>query len=226
MEEKGNSHNYYIMFGKRIFDVAISAFALLMSSPIFVFTIVLIMLDSQGSPFFIQRRFGKNMKPFRLLKFRSMVADMSLAKKEFEPHCSSRVTRVGKILRKTKIDELPELINVLKGEMSIVGPRPEVEEYVTLYSEEFKIILKTRPGLSDYASIKYRNEEEILADQDDPESYYLNVILPDKLYLARFYYENINFNTDLSIILGTLKSILGIFRRSNDNPSNGYEIEN
>jgi len=127
--------------------------------------------------------------------------------KEFDPGDSRRITRVGWILRKMKLDELPELFNVLNGDMSIVGPRPEVEKYVNFYSEKFKEILKIRPGLSDYASIKYRAEESILASQSDPEEYYLRVILPDKLLLAKHYVEEISLSTDLRIIRDTLRSI-------------------
>jgi len=109
---------------------------------------------------------------------------------------------------KTKIDELPELINVLKGDMSIVGPRPEVAKYVSLYQEDFAAVLRVRPGLSDYASIKYRNEENLLACQSDPEYCYLSVVLPDKIRLAKSYAENVSFKTDLHIIRETIRSIL------------------
>jgi len=118
------------------------------------------------------------------------------------------VTRVGSFLRRTKLDELPEFFNVLNGDMSIVGPRPEVADYVRVYSEDFNQTLKIRPGLSDFSSIKYRNEEAILAGQPDPEAYYLNVILPDKLRLAKLYVKNVSFNTDLQIIIDTIKSIM------------------
>ena len=128
--------------------------------------------------------------------------------KEFEPGNTDRVTRVGIFLRKTKLDELPELVNVLNSDMSIVGPRPEVEKYVWANTEDFSEILKIRPGLSDFASIKYRDEEAILASQHDPEAYYINVILPDKLCLARRYAEEISFSTDLRIIKDTLRSFL------------------
>jgi lipopolysaccharide/colanic/teichoic acid biosynthesis glycosyltransferase len=138
-----------------------------------------------------------------------MLACKDSGQPEFDPGDSRRITRVGWILRKTKLDELPELFNVLNGEMSIVGPRPEVEKYVNSYSEDFKTILKVRPGLSDYASIKYRDEEAIFARQSDPEHYYVHVILPDKLRLAKRYIKNISFSTDLHIIKDTLKSVAG-----------------
>ena len=129
-------------------------------------------------------------------------------KREFEPGDNTRVTRVGAFLRRTKLDELPELFNVLNGNMSIVGPRPEVEKYVRGYREDFKEILKIRPGLSDYASIKYRDEEGMLAGQPDPERYYREVVLPDKLHLARRYLEEMSLRTDMRIIMETIKRIV------------------
>lgn len=136
-----------------------------------------------------------------------MTASERLDCGEFDPGDASRITKVGAFLRKTKLDELPELYNVLKGDMSIIGPRPEVEKYIRIHCEDFKEVLKIRPGLSDYASIKYRYEEEILAGQDKPETYYLRVILPDKLRLARRYVKEISLSTDLRIIKETLKAI-------------------
>ena len=115
---------------------------------------------------------------------------------------------MGKILRKTKIDELPALFNVVRGEMSIVGPRPEVEKYVRAYPEDYEIVLRIRPGLSDFASIKYRDEEEILAGKPDPDQYYIKVILPDKLDLAKRYIEEMSFRMDLLITITTLKAIV------------------
>ncbi len=146
------------------------------------------------------------MIPFRLIKFRTMRIKKT-SENQFEPGQNSRITRIGRILRKTKIDELPELINICKGEMSIAGPRPEVPQYVLIYPDDFREILKVRPGLSDYASIRYRNEEEILASQSDPDEYYRSVILPDKLNLARNYVKNIFFQTDWQIIITTIRSL-------------------
>jgi lipopolysaccharide/colanic/teichoic acid biosynthesis glycosyltransferase len=137
-----------------------------------------------------------------------MTCDENNASKQFSPGDNSRVTKLGNILRKTKIDELPELFNVVNGDMSIVGPRPEVAFYVEAYREDFVEILKIRPGLSDLASIKYRAEEMILQSHANPEQYYLDVILPDKLRLARQYLEIISFKTDLRIIGDTFKNIL------------------
>ena len=193
---------------KRLIDFFLSVIGLLFLSPLFLFLCILICLESKGPPFFVQERIGKGMAPFRLIKFRSMTSDWNNSEKEFNPGDSSRVTKLGKILRKTKIDELPELLNVLIGDMSIVGPRPEVALYVEAYPEDFAEILKIRPGLSDLASIKYRAEEIMLQSQVNPEKYYLDEILPDKLRLARNYLEMISFKTDLRIIGDTLKNIL------------------
>lgn len=128
--------------------------------------------------------------------------------RQFEPGDDRRITRAGRILRKTKIDELPELLNILLGDMSVVGPRPEVAKYVNLFQNDYKLVLNVRPGLSDFASIKYRDEEEILASQANSDKYYIEKILPDKLHLASKYVKNISFKTDLHVILETIKSIL------------------
>jgi lipopolysaccharide/colanic/teichoic acid biosynthesis glycosyltransferase len=128
--------------------------------------------------------------------------------RDFEPGDDSRVTRAGSFLRKLKLDEVPQLFNVLSGDMSIVGPRPEVEKYVKAYQKDFATILSIRPGLSDFASIKYHDEESILADQTDPETYYREVILPDKLRLAKRYVEEMSLTTDVQIIKDTIKSVV------------------
>lgn len=190
---------------KRLLDILLSLAALSILSPLFCFTILFIKLDSNGPAFFRQQRIGKDFRPFSLIKFRSMMHNPQ--KSQFNPGDESRVTRIGRFIRKTKLDELPELLNVLRGNMSIIGPRPEVEKYVRAYPEDFKVILKIRPGLSDYASIKYRDEETILASQHDPEQYYLQVILPDKLRLARSYVEDVSLLTDARIIMRTIRSI-------------------
>ncbi len=191
---------------KRFLDIVLSFAAIVFFLPLFTVVYILIRLELEGSPFFIQERIGKGMTLFLLIKFRSMRIK-TLSDNQFEPGQNNRITRIGKILRKTKIDELPELINILKGEMSIIGPRPEVDQYVRIYPDDFREILKVLPGLSDYASVKYRNEEEILACQSDPDEYYRKVILPDKLNLAKKYAENISFQTDWHIIITTVKTL-------------------
>jgi len=196
---------FYHPHVKRFLDIVLSLAAMVFFIPIFALVYIFIRLESEGSPFFVQERIGKGMVPFPLIKFRSMRIK-KLSENQFEPGQNSRITKIGRILRKTKIDELPELLNIFKGEMSIVGPRSEVPQYVQIYPDEFREILKVRPGLSDYASIRYRNEEEILAYQSDPDQYYRNVILPDKLNLAKKYTETISFQADWHIIT-TVRSL-------------------
>ena len=196
---------------KRCIDFFLSLLAILWLAPFLVVISILICIDSKGSPFFIQERFGRGVVPFKLIKFRSMALDGFDESGGFNPGDSRRVTKIGRLLRKTKIDELPELFNILKGDMSFVGPRPEVDKYVNAYLRDFQVILIVRPGLSDFASIKYRDEEQILADKTDPEKYYRNVILPDKLQIARNYVDKISLKMDLAIIRNTLKSVMGVF---------------
>lgn len=190
---------------KRLLDFTLSVMAITLLAPVFAIICMLIPLDSPGSPFFFQKRIGKGMKPFWLIKFRSMTPPGSgrTGDRQFDPGDDSRVTRIGRLLRKTKLDEIPELINILKGDMSIVGPRPEVPGYVEIYPESFSKILTNRPGLTDPASIRYRNEEALLSRQADPEKYYLLVVLKDKLQLALDYQRNMSFITDVRIMLDT-----------------------
>ena len=163
----------------------------------------------------MQERFGRGVVPFRLIKFRSMVSDEFDESGGFNPGDRRRVTKIGRLLRNTKIDELPELFNILKGDMSFVGPRPEVAKYVNTYRNDFELILTVRPGLSDFASIKYRDEEQILSDKTDPEKHYRDVILPDKLQIARSYVEKISLKIDLTIIISTIKSVMGVLNTIN-----------
>lgn len=197
----------YKPFIKRCLDVVLSFMALICFSPLCLLISLAICLESKGSPFFIQERIGKGMRPFRLIKFRSMTMHTHPTHTQFEPGKQSRITRVGAFLRATKLDELPELFNILKGDMSIVGPRPEVPKYVECYPDEFQAILQVRPGLSDYASIEYRHEEYLLANASEPEEHYVHVILPDKLRLAQQYVENISLVTDFTIMFKTVTAI-------------------
>lgn len=192
---------------KRMLDIILSALAILFLLPLFCLLIILIRVDSSGPVLFKQRRVGKDYGFFSLIKFRSMIQKEDAMRGQFDPGDSRRVTHIGRLIRKTKMDELPELFNVFLGDMSIVGPRPEVEKYVSLFRDDYEIVLKVRPGLSDFASIKYRDEEKILSNIQDPESYYIEKILPDKLHLASKYVKNISLNTDFHIILKTIKSI-------------------
>ena len=198
----------YDPFIKRSLDILVSSAALLFLSPLFYLIILIIKSGSPGPVFFKQKRIGKGFRPFKLIKFRSMAVTENLGDGDFDPGDNSRVTKVGSFLRRSKLDELPELFNVLTGDMSIVGPRPEVEKYVKTHQKDFETTLRIRPGLSDFASIKYQDEEAILVSQTDPEMYYREVILPDKLQLAKRYVEEMSFKTDLQIIKDTIKSIM------------------
>lgn len=181
-------------------------FGLLLLSPLFVLLIVLIPLDGKGSPFFRQIRVGKDGTHFGLLKFRTMVPKAEAAGK-LTVGTDPRITLIGAFLRKYKLDEFPQLINVLKGDMSIVGPRPEVPEYVAYYDEEQRKVLSVRPGLTDEASIAYMREGELLREADDPDRVYLKEVLPEKLRLNLRYVQQQTMKKDLSLIWKTLKRI-------------------
>ncbi len=192
---------------KRLFDLLVSSIGLLLLQPLFVVTAILIKVDSRGPVFFRQERIGKNFRSFRIYKFRTMVVNAEKNGLRITSGGDHRVTRVGRILRKFKIDELPQLFNVLKGEMSLVGPRPEVEEYVTLYEQDYREILKRRPGITDVSSIIFREEEAVLKNQADPEGYYKKILLPEKIRLAKEYIRKSSFSYDMKLVLNTLHRI-------------------
>jgi len=196
------------MNAKRVFDVLFSVAGLLFLLPVFLLVIVLLKLDSKGSIFYKQIRVGLNQKNFELIKFRTMYANSDKAGLLTIGDHDSRITRVGCWLRKYKIDELPQLINILKGEMSFVGPRPEVLKYVMLYDAFQKRVLTVKPGITDWASIQYIDENQLLANADDPESFYINTIIPSKITQNLKYIEHHNLWVDLKIISYTLKSII------------------
>ncbi len=193
---------------KRIFDIFFSFIGLLMLLPIFVIIGFVIFIDSRGGIFYKQLRVGKNNVDFYLLKFRSMKINADKSGLLTVGGKDSRITNVGYFLRKYKMDELPQLINVLFGDMSLVGPRPEVRKYVDMYSEVQKKVLSVKPGLTDYASIEYRNENELLGQVDDPEKVYINEIMPAKLQMNLKYIENQSLATDIKIIFRTLGKIV------------------
>lgn len=196
---------------KRLFDLFFSSIGLIISSPLLLVITLLIKLDSQGSVFFRQIRVGRNFKPFRLYKFRTMIVDAPMKGLPITVGNDSRITRVGKFLRKTKIDELPQLWNVFKGDMSLVGPRPEVLKYVEKWPEDDKKqILSIKPGIADYASFYYSNEEKVLARAEDPEYAYVNVVMPHKLRLYLRYLRERNLWLDLRIIMATIGKLTGI----------------
>ena len=192
---------------KRLFDIVASLTGLIILSPFLIVVALLIVLDSKGGVFYKQIRVGKNNQDFGLYKFRSMVTGADKKGQLTVGSRDSRVTKIGFYLRKYKLDEFPQLINVLKGEMSVVGPRPEVRKYVDLYSQEQLKVLKARPGLTDYASIEYSNENEILGKAEDPEAMYIDEIMPAKLSLNLKYIGEMGVMTDLKIIFSTLAKI-------------------
>ncbi|MFB6257508.1 MAG: sugar transferase [Flavobacteriales bacterium] len=191
---------------KRLFDIGAAFFGLLFLAPFFLFLVILIPLDGKGGPFFKQTRVGKNGRHFGLLKFRTMVPRAETEGK-LTVGKDPRVTRIGAFMRKYKLDEFPQLINVLKGDMSIVGPRPEVPDYVAYYDESERRVLSIRPGLTDEASLAYLEEERLLKEAEDPERTYLEEVLPQKLRLNLRYVEEQSMKKDLLLIAKTLRRI-------------------
>jgi lipopolysaccharide/colanic/teichoic acid biosynthesis glycosyltransferase len=196
--------NFYTKYGKRIFDFIASLIGLILLSPFLVIIGILVKLSDKGPIFYRSKRVGQNFKSFYLLKFRTMVVNAEKLGPSVTKGGDQRITKIGKFLRKTKLDELPQLWNVIKGEMSIVGPRPEVEKYISFYKDDYKEILKIKPGITDYAAIKFRNEEEILAEFKDVEKAYIENVLPEKIKLYKTYLNEIGFLADLKIIFKTL----------------------
>jgi lipopolysaccharide/colanic/teichoic acid biosynthesis glycosyltransferase len=193
---------------KRLFDILLAVIGILILLPLFIVIALLITIDSKGGIFYIQQRIGKNGKPFGLYKFRTMHTDADKKGLLTVGGRDPRITKTGYWLRKYKLDELPQLFNVLKGDMSIVGPRPEVKKYTDLYNDEQRKVLSVKPGITDYASIEYVDENELLAKAENPEETYVNIIMPHKLELNKKYIENNNLITDIKIILLTIKKII------------------
>ena len=192
---------------KRTFDILFSSIGLLMLLPVFLVIAVWIKADSEGPVFYRQVRVGMHGKLFRIFKFRSMRLGSDKASQITIGERDSRITRSGIIIRKYKLDELPQLINVFTGDMSFVGPRPEVPKYVDLYTEAQRHVLDVRPGITDMASIKYINENELLGKANNPEDYYIHTIMPDKLSINLEYVKNNSFMDDVTIIFKTLSKI-------------------
>ncbi|MFC2411087.1 MAG: sugar transferase [Bacteroides sp.] len=189
---------------KRTFDFLVSLFGLLLLSPLILCIAVWVKCDSKGPIFYRQVRVGKGGREFKLLKFRSMRVGADRAGLLTLGDRDPRVTRSGFWLRKTKLDELPQLFNVLVGDMSLVGPRPEVPKYVALYTPEQREVLSVRPGITDTASVEMRNEAELMAQQADPEGYYVNVQIPLKIKLAKEYIAQQSLLSDLKLIVRTI----------------------
>lgn len=193
---------------KRLFDIVFSLIGLTILFPFFILISILIVIDSKGGVFYKQIRVGKNNSDFGLFKFRSMRTDADKQGLLTVGGKDSRITRVGYYIRKYKIDELPQLINVLMGDMSLVGPRPEVRKYTSMYDEEQQKVLLVKPGITDYASIEYSSENDLLAKSDNPEKTYIEEIMPAKLKLNMKYIEEQSLLTDLKIIFQTIAKIL------------------
>ncbi len=182
---------------------------LLLAAPVMVVAAVSIKLTSPGPVLFRQQRMGRRFRPFQIYKFRSMVVDAPSQGASVTAGEDPRITPVGRVLRKTKIDELPQLFNVLKGDMSMVGPRPEVPKYVEMFRPDYEDILQVRPGLTDLASIAYRDEAAVLGKAEDAEGEYVGRVLPHKIRLAKDYLRRQSFGLDLKIILATVLAIVG-----------------
>jgi lipopolysaccharide/colanic/teichoic acid biosynthesis glycosyltransferase len=193
---------------KRGFDFFASLTGLLLLAPILIFVCVIIKLESKGSVFYKQQRVGLGGVVFGIVKFRTMYTGSDKKGLLTIGDRDPRVTKSGYLLRKYKFDELPQLINVLFGDMSLVGPRPEVQKYVSYYTNEDKVVLTVKPGITDYASIYFRNETELLKNANNPEELYIEDIMPKKLALNKKYITERNFITDLKIILNTFVVIL------------------
>lgn len=192
---------------KRIFDIFLSLVGLLLTLPVLLVIAFIIKTTSKGPVFFKQIRVGQNGKYFKIYKFRTMVVDAEKKGMQITVGKDRRITKCGHFLRKTKLDELPQLINVLAGEMSFVGPRPEVPKYVELYTRNQRGILKVRPGITDYASIEYFDENRLLGESDNPEETYVRVIMKDKLQLNLKYLSRISIVEDVSVIFRTIAKV-------------------
>ncbi len=191
----------------RFFDILFSVIGLILLIPIFIIVGIAIKIDSKGPILYRQKRIGKNGIDFFLLKFRSMYTESDKKGLITIGNNDSRITRVGRFIRKYKIDELPQLLNVLNGSMSLVGPRPEVSKYVELYNNYQRRVLSIRPGITDFASIYFKNENEILNNKSDPEEYYIKYLVPQKIRLNLIYINNYNVKTYFLIIFKTIKSV-------------------
>ena len=191
---------------KRLFDIIFSLAGIVFLFPVLIIVSILIKIDSSGPVFFLQKRVGLNGDIFKIIKFRTMRVNHNNSL-TITLENDVRITRIGKLLRKYKIDEIPELINVLIGDMSFVGPRPDVPGYADLLKGNNRNILKLRPGITSRASIKYANEEQLLLDQQDPIAYNNDVIFPDKVKMNLNYYKNNNIWIDIKIIFATLYTL-------------------
>ena len=200
-----SSPSLYWVLLKRLFDVLVSLIALALTLPVFLVIAVLIKLDSSGPVLYREERIGKGFRRFFIFKFRTLEENAQGPVSRFKR--SSKPTRVGRFLRKTRLSELPQLINVLKGDMSIVGPRPELRQFVHMFRGKYLRILTVRPGITDLASLEFQNEKKILSKSPNPEEEYINKLMPEKIRLAMIYLDRSSFFYDLSLILNSLFSV-------------------
>jgi len=194
---------------KRLFDVVLAAIGIVVCAPLLVAVAIAVKFQDGGPIWYRGERVGLGGRPFRILKFRTMVPDAERVGASSTADDDPRITGVGRWLRRAKLDELPQLVNVLVGDMSLVGPRPQVPWAVALYAEEDKQLLSVRPGMTDYASIRFSNEGEILRGSADPDGDYLRIIAPEKIRLGLRYVENHSLMTDLRILLATARVVAG-----------------
>jgi lipopolysaccharide/colanic/teichoic acid biosynthesis glycosyltransferase len=211
---------------KRLFDILFSLLGLLLFSPVFLIVVILIKKEDRGAVFFRGGRIGGGGRMFRMFKFRTMVINAEKLGGPSTADDDPRLTKIGKRLRKYKLDELPQLINVLKGDMSFVGPRPEVKHYVDMFSGEEKVILTVRPGITDWASLWNSDEGAILAGSPDPEKTYMEKIRPEKIRLQLKYVRESSFRVDLEIIVQTLRAIIRRKGPSISQPKKIFNIGN
>jgi lipopolysaccharide/colanic/teichoic acid biosynthesis glycosyltransferase len=213
-ETLGARSGFYARFGKRVFDFIGAAAALVIAAPFLLLCALAVRLESRGPIFFRQWRVGQNGKPFRMIKFRSMVPGADKQGLKITASGDPRITKVGRILRRSKMDELPQLFNVLRGEMSLVGPRPEVPEYTAKYSLDERKVLEVKPGITGPASLAHIDEEQLLAGRTDKEHFYVSTIMRRKLQIDLAYCRQVSFREDAKNLLWTAGALFmpGNFR--------------
>jgi lipopolysaccharide/colanic/teichoic acid biosynthesis glycosyltransferase len=218
----GSASGPYVRFGKRILDIFLAATALLIAGPLLLACALAIYLDSRGSIFYSQWRLGQNAVPFRIIKLRTMVPGADAQGPRVTASGDPRITSVGRILRRAKLDELPQLLNVLRGEMSLVGPRPELPEFVAKYTASERKIFDVRPGITGPASVTYIDEETVLASRSNREEFYINHLMREKLEMDLAYCRTVSLLSDLRIILRTATSLFNVFSRQKSRTSQAH----
>jgi lipopolysaccharide/colanic/teichoic acid biosynthesis glycosyltransferase len=205
---RDRTQGFYGRYGKRVFDLILSIPSIIILSPVFLISAVLIKIETPGPVSFNQERIGREGRPFSLYKFRTMVKNAPSIGPSVTPANDPRITRAGRLLRKFKVDEMLQIFNILKGDMSVIGPRPELRKYVDEFKDDYREILRIKPGMTDYALIAFRNEEEILSKFDNVEEGYVKEIMPEKIKLYRKYLNEMSLRTDIRIFFGTIMEIL------------------